>query len=215
MVRLRPEDAPLLGVIEAQVMDELNVHAVEVAAEDSLATFKLRPNLPVLGPKYGPRIRDVRAALDAADAAAVAAELRTNGRATVGDFEFEASEVLVDVEERPGMAMAMDGTAGVMVGMDLTLTPELEAEGLARELVHRIQNMRKTAGLEIEDHILTYVGGGVHEGTASALAAHDAYIRQETLSEALYAESPPAGAYVEEHDIDGAKLTVGVVKAGV
>ena len=215
MVRLRPEDAPLLGVIEAQVMDELNVHAVEVAAEDSLATFKLRPNLPVLGPKYGPRIRDVRAALDAADAAAAAAELRTNGRATVGDFEFEASEVLVDVEERPGMAMAMDGAAGVMVGVDLTLTPELEAEGLARELVHRIQNMRKTAGLEIEDHILTYVVSGAHEATASALAAHDAYIRQETLSEALYAESPPAGAYVEEHDIDGAKLTVGVVKAGV
>ena len=75
--------------------------------------------------------------------------------------------------------------------------------------------MRKTAGLEIEDHILTYVVSGAHEATASALAAHDAYIRQETLSETLYAESPPAGAYVEEHDIDGAKLTVGVVKAGV
>ena len=94
----------------------------------------------------------------------------------------------------------------------MTLTPELQAEGFAREFVHRIQNMRRSAGFEIEDRIVTYVAGA-GEGTSAVLAAHDAYIRQETLSEAVRQEAAPEQAYVEDQELDGVHLTLGVVKA--
>ena len=76
--------------------------------------------------------------------------------------------------------------------------------------------MRKSAGFEIEERIVTYVvpakAGTSPPSLPDALTAQEAYIRQETLSDALHAATPPPGAYTEEHDIDGATLTVGVVR---
>jgi isoleucyl-tRNA synthetase len=212
IVRARPEEAKYLPTITEQVLEELNVKALEVAADDALASFKLRPNLPVLGPKYGKQIGAIRAALDAADAGAIAAALRDSGSATVGGFTLDESEVLVDVEEREGFAVSIDSSGGLMVGLDTDLTPALEAEGMAREIVHRIQNVRKAAGLEIEDRITAYVGGA-SDVVTTALAAHDDYVRQETLSNDIRFEPAPAGAYSEEQEIEGVTLTLGVVKA--
>ena len=212
IVRTRPEEAHLVMAIEEQVLDELNVKALDVATDDALATFKLRPNLPILGPKYGKRVGEIRAALEAADAGDVVTRLRTDGSTAVGEFVLEAAEVLVDVEERSGLAVSMEGTGGLMVGLDVALTPELEAEGMARELVHRIQNVRKGAGLEIEDRIATNIGGA-EPSVVAVLNAHDAYIRRETLSDSLtWGAQPSADAYAEEHDIEGFKLVLGVKK---
>ena len=213
IVRARPEEAKYLTTIADQVLEELNVKALEVAADDALATFKLRPNLPALGPKYGKQIGAIRAALAAVDAGAVATTLRGGGTVTVGEFTLDESEILVDVEEREGFAVSIDSSGGLMVGLDTDLTPELQAEGMAREIVHRIQNARKSAGLEIEDRITAYVDGA-SAAVTSALAAHDAYLRQETLSDDVRLESAPANAYSEEQDIEGVKLTLGVAKVG-
>ena len=112
----------------------------------------------------------------------------------------------------------------LLIGIDTTLTPELEAEGTAREFVHRVQNMRKAAGFEIEDRIVTYVlpkDDRYHLLRSSmpdpsllfVLISQEMYIRQETLSDALLATAPPDGTYTEEHEIDGATLTVGVARA--
>ncbi len=212
IVRARPEEAQYLAVISDQVLEELNVKALEVATDDALATFKLRPNLPALGPKYGKQIGAIRAALAAADAGAVATTLRDGGTVTVGEFTLDETEILVDVEERDGFAVSIDSSGGLMVGLDTDLTPELEAEGMAREIVHRLQNVRKAAGLEIEDRITAYIFGAP-DSVTSALAAHDAYLRQETLSDDVRLESAPANAYSEEQDIEGVKLTLGVVKS--
>jgi isoleucyl-tRNA synthetase len=212
IVRARPEEAQYLAVISDQVLEELNVKALEVATDDALATFKLRPNLPALGPKYGKQIGAIRAALATADAGAVAATLRDGGTVTVGGFTLDETEILVDVEERDGFAVSIDSSGGLMVGLDTDLTPELEAEGMAREIVHRLQNARKAAGLEIEDRITAYISGAP-DAVTSALAAHDAYLRQETLSDDVRLESAPANAYSEEQDIEGVKLTLGVVKS--
>ena len=257
LVRPRNGDEELLPLIESQVLDELNVKAMESASADSIATFTLKPNLPVLGPKLGANMGAARAAIAGADAVAVAAALRSGGYGSIeiGGFTFEPGDLLVETEDKPGIAAASEGP--LLVGIDTTVTPELEAEGTAREFVHRIQNMRKAAGFEIEERIVTYVlsspsgegtavrpplptrGEGWGEGTAArpplptrgegwgegtglregetsalppALAAQDAYIRQETLSDALHAGPPPPGAYTEEHEIDGATLTVGVAR---
>jgi isoleucyl-tRNA synthetase len=214
LVRASPEEAALVPVIEAQILDELNVKAVEVAADDTLASFRLRPNLPLLGPKYGKQIGAIRAALEAADASVVAAQLRSGEPALVGGFSLEPDEVLVDLEEREGFAVSMEGSGGLIVGMDTELTPELEAEGLARELVHRIQNVRKAAGLDIEDRITLYVdgSGGGELGLGESLSPHVAYVMSETLALQVVAGPPPAGVYAEQQDIEGVPILLGVAK---
>ena len=108
----------------------------------------------------------------------------------------------------PGYAVAAEG--GYAVAIAIELTPELVDEGLAREIVHRLQMMRKQAGFDIADHIETYYQGGpaiqrVIEGFAS-------YIRQETLSRTLVSEPPPSGAYVETHKIATEEVVLGVRK---
>ena len=207
LVSSRREDEELLPLVESQVLDELNVKAIEVAQPDAFAAFTLKPNLPVLGPKLGARMGAARQAIAEADAAAVAAALRSgDGSIEVGGFTFEPGDLLVETEDRPGIAAASEGT--LLVGIDTTLTPELEAEGAAREFVHRVQNMRKAAGFEIEERIVLYVAP-----LPDALAAQSTYIRQETLSDAVHAAAPPSAAYVETHPIDGATLTVGVTRA--
>ena len=210
LVRVRPDDVPLLSTIEAQVLDELNVKALETAPDDEFS-FTVRPNLPVLGPQYGQRIGALRAALEVADPSALVAELRQSGSVTLDEFTLSASDLLIDVQDTPGLVMAMEGASGLIVGIETTLTPDLKAEGTAREIVHVVQNMRRSAGFDIEDRIEIYVGGA-DDAIAAVLDAHGAYIGQETLAESLSRTSAPAGAHVEEQAIDGVTLTLGVTR---
>jgi isoleucyl-tRNA synthetase len=108
-----------------------------------------------------------------------------------------------------GAALAED--SGYAVGLDARLTPELELEGLARELVHRIQNLRKAAGFEISDRITIYWQG--LERLREVFAGHEAYIREETLADAVTEGPPPAEAHVEEQKLEGQALTLAVRRA--
>jgi isoleucyl-tRNA synthetase len=207
VVKLRTKDeARLLEQVLAQVLDELNLR--EVAAVDDVrdvVDFQVQPNLPMLGPKYGARLKDVRAALAKADPAEVYAQASAGQGLTVGEFELLPEEVLVSAKDRPGYAVASEG--GYIVAVSTEMTPELAREGMARELVHRIQNIRKSAGFDIADRIVTYY---LADELADVLGTHDEYIRQETLSREIVAGPPPQGAYVEEHDLEGVKVTLGV-----
>jgi len=206
---VRPEDRELLPMIESQVLDELNVKALEPAEDAAVVNVKLRPNLPVLGPKYGKEVGRIRAGLEAADPLEVADLVRAGIPITVGDFTLEPDEVLVDVEELPGLAVALEGS--IAVAIDTELTPELESEGLARELVHRLQDLRKKAGLHIADHIITHINGG-DDRISAVLVTSGTYIKQETLSDALIYEPAPDGAYAEEQEVEGVMLTLAVRK---
>jgi len=106
-----------------------------------------------------------------------------------------------------GLSVASDD-AGYAVGVDTTITPELAQEGLARELVHRVQNLRKAAGLEISDRIVLYYQGW--EGLRELLARHGDYVRQETLSVEVVEGPPPEGAYWEEQKLDGQQVVLAV-----
>ena len=98
--------------------------------------------------------------------------------------------------------------AGYAVGLDTEVTPELAEEGLARELVHRIQSLRKAAGFDISDHITTYYQGP--PSLRAVLAKHGDYVRQETLSEELVEGAPPDGAHAEEQQLEGERLMLAV-----
>jgi isoleucyl-tRNA synthetase len=122
--------------------------------------------------------------------------------------ELAPEEILVQTQPSAGLAVAAD--KGVTVAVDATITPELRAEGLAREVVRRIQTMRKDAGFSIDDRITTsYVAEGE---LAEVMAAWGDYIRAETLTTQLVAGPAPAGAYSESHTIEGIALTLGVKK---
>ncbi len=149
---------PPPGVVE----DELNVDVVEVAAElGDVLSYELVPNYRVLGPRLGPRVQELRAALGAVDGAAAAAELAA-GRPVVvpladGTVELGTEEVELRVRAQPGFAVSRDGAE--VVALDLTLDDDLRRRGLARELVRHLQDLRKAAGLDVSDWIRVWLEG--------------------------------------------------------
>jgi isoleucyl-tRNA synthetase len=193
------------------VVDELNVKAFEfVASEGSLVSYKLMPDNKLLGPKYGQRFPQVRAALMALDPTRVADSVRAGVpvmlEVTGETLELLPEEVLVSTEPAPGLAVAADKL--ITVGIDSALTPELKAEGLAREVVRRIQDMRKKANFNIEDRISTWYQAS--EEMAQVFTTWKDYIKAETLTTQFVAGAPPEGAYMEEQKIEAETVVIGI-----
>jgi isoleucyl-tRNA synthetase len=124
------------------------------------------------------------------------------------DVELASEEVLVREDPREGLAVASE--RGITVAVDTVLTPELVAEGLAREVVRRVQNLRKEAGFNLDDRIVTTYQAG--EALAQAVEAWRDFIAAETLSVELLAGPPDEGVAVGEYRVDGQALTLGVRK---
>jgi isoleucyl-tRNA synthetase len=152
--RLVVEGAPLSDEHAAEVRDELRV----------------KPNLPVLGPKLGKELGAVRAALEAGEF-----EELGGGRLRVGERELGPDEVLVERRGKEGWAVAT--ADDVTVALDTTLDPELELEALVLDLIHQINSLRKQQGLELTDRIkITLPASQKH------LLRHEDWIKQETLA---------------------------------
>jgi isoleucyl-tRNA synthetase len=189
------------------IADELNVKSVELAEDEAaLVTYKLLPDNKKLGPKFGAKFPQVRVALQSADAFVVVHAVRSGQSVTLGEFELAPDEILVTPQPREGFAIAAE--SGVVVALDTHVTPELKQEGQAREVVRRVQDLRKAAGFEISDHIvLTYQA----EDEMKTIFAHwGEYIKSETLADELR-EGQPAGT-TDEDEIDGMKVKLGVEK---
>ena len=200
-----------LGEIEEQLRDELNVRAVRDATEvGGVFQFEIRPNFAVLGPKYGPDVPGIVRQLTALDAAEVAAAVEEGRQIGLNDFTLLPDEVLVTQTPLEGYSVSSEG--GYAVAVATEVSPELALEGLARELVHRIQGMRRSAGFDIADHIVTYYGGSAQ--LASVLTAHGDYVCQETLSREVLSSLPPDDAYVESHELDDVEVVLGVKRDG-
>ena len=207
LVRTRStSERELLSSAAPQILDELNVREMEAAEETDLVEYVVQPNLPLLGPLYGRRVGDVRQALADADHAVVAASVSAGQSISLGEFELEPEHVLVSTEDKPGLSVSSD--AGYAVGVTTEVTSDLLLEGQARELVHRIQNMRRDAGFDIADHIVTYYTG---DELDDLLARHGAYVSQETLSSELLKATPPDRAYSEVQSFDGLSAVIGLV----
>ncbi len=193
------------------VEDELNVKAFEfVEQEGALVDYKVLPDNKLLGPQFGARFPQLRAALAHADPSWVASTVRA-GLPVPLDVAGELVElgpetILVSTEPVSGLAVAADKF--ITVAIDSTLTPELKTEGLAREIVRRVQDMRKKAGFNIEDRITTtYQAAG---GLAQVFAEWGEYIAAETLSTRLLDSAPLEGAFAEQQKIEGETVTIGV-----
>lgn len=209
-VKLRTiEELALLDQIQPQILDELNLREfVSLQDVSEVAEFTILPNLAVLGPKYGSKLKDVRAAIASANPAQTQQQISASHRVRIGEFELLPEEILVKATDKTGYVVASE--SGYTVALSTEIPEELVLEGLARELVHRMQNMRKSAGFEIADRITTYYQG--NDKVDEVLSSHRNYIMQETLSNEVVRATPPKGTYVEGHDMDGLQITIGILK---
>ena len=194
-----------------QVGEELNVKALEFAESPSeLYDYKVTANTPLLGPKYGKDTPKIAKGLGEMDSREVAEAVNAGRSVEVAGFTLEPGEVNLQAVEREGLSVAAEGEYAVAV--PTTVSAELAREGMARELVHRLQTMRRSAGFEVVDQIVSYlVGDGA---PVEALAAFESYVKQETLSREVRTSAPPPDAFVETHKLDGQEVVLGVVKVG-
>ncbi|HEY3207187.1 MAG TPA: isoleucine--tRNA ligase, partial [Gaiellaceae bacterium] len=167
--RLVVEGADLSNDHAAEVREELRVKEVEVGPVDA-TELRVKPNLPVLGPKLGKDLSPVRAALEAG-----AFEELHDGRFRVGELELGPDEVLVERTGKEGWAVASGD--GVTVALDTSLDSELELEALVLDLIHEINSMRKQQGLELTDRIRITLPAAQKE-----LLRHEDWIKEETLA---------------------------------
>ena len=202
-----------LDAIEDLLLHEVNVKKLDRVGSDSgLFVQRARPDFKVLGPKVGSRMKTVSAALSALSDAQLR-ELENKGHVTLdladGAFRVEPGDVQVVTDDIPGMAVASE--QGTLLAVYLELSNELIAEGIAREAVNRIQNLRKDSGLEVSDRIELWMSGAPE--ALAAVAAHRGYVAAETLTEA-WPEGPiPAEAFRAECDLEGLLVALALKKA--
>jgi isoleucyl-tRNA synthetase len=177
------EAAAALQDHQDQILEELNVKGIEFIARDAgLVSYRIKPNLPVLGKQYGKLIPVIRKALEEADGAAIAGAVARGESFEIDaageKLELGGGDVLIETESAEGYACGEDG--GYLTALDTSLDEDLVEEGLAREIVRSIQDARKQAGLEVSDRIVLGVSGS--EGIERSLAKHRDYIMSETLA---------------------------------
>jgi isoleucyl-tRNA synthetase len=196
-----------------QLLEELNIKELRIVRDETdFLRFDVKPNLKLLGRKLGAAIKDVTGELAAKperELSEIAAAVSAGRSVTVAGHDLAPEELLVSGREKEGFASAEEN--GVVVTVSTEMTPELEREGLAREIVHRIQNLRKDAGFEIADRIRVYYTGD--PTIAEALRAYDAYVRNETLAVEVTESAPPDGVHAETASLDGRRVKLGVARA--
>ena len=209
LVELAPE-------LAEHVRDELNVKALRfVDSYRAFGQLEVRPRFDLLGPKFGGRMTEIVEALrERGEALVEQTPEREPFRLTLrgGDeVVLERAEVAVQIRSlNPNLVVA--GGAGVWIALDKTLTDKLVQEGMARELVHQIQQLRKEAGLQIDDRITLYYEGDAT--LAEVLRMHRDYVLHEVLGEEARPGIPPADSIVHQKALrlDGRELTVGIAQ---
>jgi isoleucyl-tRNA synthetase len=166
---------------------EVNVKSIEYIDDASgLLVKKVKPNFAKLGKQFGPKMKEVAAIITAFTAGDIKA-IEKAGTLTKGEFNLTLEDVIISSEDIPGWSVATD--AGVTVALDITVTEELKREGIARDFVNRIQNLRKEMGLEVLDKISIEVEQSSANGHVDAIQEHKAFISTET--QALTIEFKP------------------------
>ncbi len=201
---LSDSEKETINRLSSFVHDELNVKGIVFTEElDTFAQVTLKPNFKVLGPKYGKGVQAIAKALATADAMQLKAELEANGsleiKASGETYLLEESEIDVQTQNREGFFVEVD--ARKFVALSTELTHELVLEGMARELVNKIQNMRKDADFNVSDRIRLSVGTS-SVLVSEAFEVHREYILSETLTTEVV-ESPSGGAFSLDQKLNG------------
>lgn len=196
---------------ETIIMDELNVKKVEFVSDvQAFTSYTFKPQLKNVGPKYGKQLGNIKTALLELDGNRAMNTLNERGFLS---FEFDGQNVeltkddlLIDMTQKQGFVSEMDST--IIVVLDTHLTTELIEEGFVREIISKVQTMRKNAGFEVTDHITIYVQN--NESISSILKTNEIFIKNEVLAKHIRYEQMKG--YEREWNINGEKVILGVEK---
>ena len=199
---LLPEDAAIIA-------DELNIKAVErIGDASAFMSYIFKPQLKTVGPKYGRQLAQIREALSALDGTAAKAELDKTGTLTIldGAVVLTPDDLLIETAQTDGFYTVSDN--GITVAIDTRLTPQLIEEGFVRELVSKLQTMRKEAGFEVTDTITVYADG--NDRIAKILTDCRDSVLHDVMGTTLVCGQ--LGGFQKEQDINGEHVTLGVEK---
>ena len=193
------------------IADELNVKEVKFADDvESFISYSFKPQLRTVGPKYGKLLGGIRQALTDINGTAAMNELRTNGVLKLdingNDVELTEEDLLIETAQTEGYVSESDGETSVV--LDTNLTPELIEEGFVREIISKIQTMRKEAGFEVMDHIAVYQDG--NERIAELVKANADEIKTEVMADHIHLGQMKG--FVKEWNINGESVMLGVEK---
>jgi isoleucyl-tRNA synthetase len=204
------ERAAIEGLAEV-VASELNVKEIEFVHEEAeLVSYRVKPNYRALGPRFGKHMPRVAAAVEALDADGVAKRMEEGAEVgiSVDGTEHTLGADDINLVMEPLEGYQVEAEAGHAVALALEVDDELRAEGLAREIVHAVQNARRDAGLEVSDRIELGLGGD--DELLEAARAHEAYISGETLATSVSYDGDSAG---EATTVEGRELLISVSRA--
>ena len=202
-------DIKLNGYFKDIIEDELNIkEVIFVDAADELSDYNFKPQLKTLGPKYGKNLGEIRTALSELDGSAAKKELDANGNIklniSIGEIELTADDLLIEAVQKTGLFSVSD--FGVTVAIDTTLTPELIEEGFVREIISKIQTMRKDADFNVTDHIVISVEG--NDKIADIISRNKGEIFTAVVADDLTVGS--VDGHTADWNINGEKVTFGV-----
>ena len=190
------------------VLEELNVKQMEYTDDASgFIDYILKPQMRTVGPKYGKLLNDIKTVLSEYDGAEFIHTLKKNGQVNFNikgtEVELTEDDVLISTDQKEGFVSQDE--MGVTVVLDTNLTPELVEEGIVREIISKVQTMRKEAGFEVTDHIVLS-----YEGFDEVFARNTDEIGAETLADKVV--KGLAGGYKKTWDINDAQITMAVEK---
>jgi isoleucyl-tRNA synthetase len=203
-----------------QISEELNLKKVRLhdPAEGPLLRYEVSPNLKTLGPKFGERVKEIRTALATLDPNSLMAKLQVEGKI---ELDCAGTTVILDENDVVLKAKAPDGWAGLsdygtQLLLDARISEELAREGMAREVVRHVQELRKKSGLEMEDRVILYFGTD-SAALQRAVEGHRSYISAETLAVEWVSAPLDGNAHRTSVKVDGHPLTIQLrkVTAGV
>jgi len=206
-----PKRRDLISGMESLILEELNVKQIKfVERESELISKKAEPNFKLLGPKFGKVVNKAAEAIRAFSDQEVQHLLDVGHVSLVIDgheYRMEATDVTVQTENRAGILAAAEGD--LTVAIETTLTPELVYEGLAREFVNRVQNMRKEAKFEVTDRIHVWLTAS--PAFVQAVDKMMEYVKNETLCQKLH-YNETGGSHQKQWKMDEESITVGIAR---
>tara|TARA_A100001037_G_scaffold182756_3_gene163758 strand:- start:8574 stop:11894 length:3321 start_codon:yes stop_codon:yes gene_type:complete len=212
LIRPRSEDLELIPLIKNQILEELNIKEISIVEAEDIGDYTVRPNLPVLGPKLGSELNKVRKGIDNITAASIVTELSKHGKITIEGSVLLAEDLLIELEPKDDVITSSEASAeGLLIGIQTSITQNLLNEGFTREIIHRVQTMRKNAGLQIEDRIICTLKSSPPDAL-DALTNHLDYFKEETLCDLLDLKVDSQTGFVENHLIDNVTIDIGITK---
>jgi isoleucyl-tRNA synthetase len=185
------------------ILSEVNVKELELLEEgNGMLVKSIKPNFKTIGPKYGKQMKAIAAmvnALSGDDIAKIETESGWKGTIEGEQIELDMNDFEIAAQDIPGWLVASEGQ--LTVALDITISEDLKAEGIARELINRVQNLRKDSGLEVTDRIVLKVE--TSEAIRAAIKANMEYVCNEVLANDIQFEAVSADALITDLELEG------------